>query len=128
MKVIIAGSRTITDIDYIYECINEFRLDNDITEIVSGGAKGPDIIGEVYAIENDIPIASFIPDWDMYGKRAGIIRNEEMGRYADALIAIWDGKSAGTKHMFTYMKKLQKLYKVYQKFTLPDATLFDENI
>lgn len=31
-----------------------------------------------------------------------------MAGYADALIAIWDGKSRGTAHMIETMKKLGK--------------------
>ena len=41
----------------------------------------------------------FIPQWDKYGKKAGYLRNVEMAENANALIAFWDGKSKGTKHM-----------------------------
>ena len=41
----------------------------------------------------------------MYGKRAGVRRNEEMADMADALIAIWDGSSPGTKHMIEVARR-----------------------
>ena len=47
----------------------------------------------------------FPADWDKYGKAAGYKRNGEMARNADALIAFWDGKSRGTKHMIDLAKK-----------------------
>ena len=123
MKTIIAGSRIITDYNTVEKAIEESGI--KITEIVGGGAKGVDTLGEKYAIENNIPFTLFKAEWNkiddnsvvkknkygFYNAKAGIERNEKMGDYADALIAIWDGKSKGTKHMIDYMKKLGK--KVY---------------
>lgn len=85
----------------------------EITEIVSGGARGPDKHGELIAKVNNIPLRVFPADWDTHGKAAGHIRNSEMGVYADALIAVWDGKSKGTAHMVRYMEALGKPVHVY---------------
>lgn len=98
MKVIIAGGRDITDLGLVAEAIynSEFR----ITEVVSGGARGVDAIGEMYSrsvLQKEPTI--FPADWDKFGKAAGHVRNAEMAEYADALIAVWDGKSPGTKNM-----------------------------
>lgn len=103
MKIIIAGSRIITDYETIKDIILESKF--DVTEVVSGSAEGPDKLGEQYAREFNIPIFQFIPEWKKYGKKAGMLRNIQMGDYADALIAIWDGKSIGTKHMINYATK-----------------------
>lgn len=56
-------------------------------------------MGEFWALHHDIPVKKFPADWGGLGKRAGYLRNEQMADYADALIAVWDGKSKGTKHM-----------------------------
>ncbi|MOA29428.1 hypothetical protein D3C78_1504400 [compost metagenome] len=56
-------------------------------------------------------VKRFIPDWDGLGKKAGHVRNREMGDYADALVALWDGTSKGTAGMVEYAKK--KGLKVY---------------
>lgn len=93
MKVLIAGSRTIHDKQYVFACINSLNL--DITEIVSGGAPGVDALGEEYARANNIPIRQFFPDWIKHGKKAGVLRNKEMVKYADFVIVIWDGCSKG---------------------------------
>lgn len=102
MKVIIAGSRSITEPHLMLEAIykSEFR----ITEVVSGMAVGVDRLGVWWANHKKIPVKKFYPDWKYLGKSAGIIRNQEMALYADALIAVWDGKSRGTRHMIKYMR------------------------
>jgi glycerophosphoryl diester phosphodiesterase len=66
---------------------------------VSGKARGADSLGETWGNEKNVPIKSFPANWDLYGKRAGYLRNTEMADYADGLIAFWDGESKGTKHM-----------------------------
>jgi hypothetical protein len=107
MKTIIAGSRSIVKYDIVKEYI--VKANFNITEVVCGMAKGVDLLGKEYAEENDIPIKEFPANWDLYGKRAGHLRNTEMAKYADALIAIWDGKSPGTKNMIdeAYKYKLK---------------------
>lgn len=71
-----------------------------ITEVVCGKAPGVDTLGEVWGISNNIHVESFPAKWRVYGKkRAGKVRNLEMAAYADALIAVWDGSSPGTRHM-----------------------------
>jgi hypothetical protein len=109
MKVIIAGSRGITDEQTIFNAIKNSGF--EITEVVSGGAIGVDKFGEKYANRYDIPLKVFLPDWEKKKSAAGIIRNAEMARYADALIAVWDGESKGTKNMIEVAER--KGLKVY---------------
>lgn len=97
MKTIIAGSRTIINGGIVTKAIGDSGF--EITEVVSGHALGVDRAGEGYALLHGLKVTLFIPDWERYGKSAGMIRNAEMANYADALIAIWDGKSRGTKNM-----------------------------
>ena len=108
MKVIVAGSREFQDYLFLKEQLDQYRKDNEITEIVSGMARGADKLAILYAMDNNIPVAKFPADWDTYGKRAGPIRNEQMAKYADALVAFWDGASRGTKNMIDQMTKQQK--------------------
>ena len=119
MKVIIAGSRNITDFNTVKRAIEASEY--NITEIVSGAAIGVDQLGEEYAIQNNIDIKIFTAkvytllnmEWSVYGKSAGYKRNEQMAEYADALIAIWDGVSKGTKHMIDIMRVRNKANFVY---------------
>jgi len=104
MKVIIAGSRSITSFDAVLNAIQWAQM--DITEVVSGGAKGVDALGERWAKLNEVPIKRFLPDWKQFGKSAGPRRNEQMAQYADGLIAVWDGKSRGTEHMIETARRV----------------------
>lgn len=98
MRFIIAGSRHIDDYESISYYCNKYII-LDVTEVVSGTARGVDALGERWAQENNIPVKRFPAKWDEYGKQAGMIRNAQMAGYADGLIAFWDGKSRGTRHM-----------------------------
>ena len=114
-KVIIAGGRDfdhwkkdsgnfankyLLKIDKILSNIPE----NEI-EMVTGCAKGADQIPYYFKTWHGYPLKEFPANWSKYGKSAGYIRNKEMAEYADALIAFWDGKSKGTKHMIGLAKK-----------------------
>ena len=91
--------------------LNQLPLGHEeITEIVSGGAMGVDKEGEVFANQHKIPIKMFLPDWNIYGKKAGIIRNEQMADYCDIGVAIWDESSKGTKHMISALDMRNKSY------------------
>lgn len=111
MKTIIAGGR-----DFCYPYMLEDDLQEipwEITEIVSGGARGADAIGEQYGFDCEIPVKVFPADWDKHGKAAGHIRNAEMAVYSDALVAFWDGKSRGTKNMIETAAKKGLYVKVF---------------
>lgn len=97
MRTIIAGSRSINNIETVCAAVAASNI--PITQVVSGNARGVDKMGEHYAAHYNIPVAIFPADWNTYGKSAGYRRNLEMAENADALIAIWDGVSRGTKHM-----------------------------
>ena len=97
MKVIIAGGRDIHDYQLVLDAIEESRL--EITTVVSGGAKGVDALGEHYAEQMNLPLHVYPADWKSHGRAAGPIRNSKMASNADALIAVWDGKSKGTRNM-----------------------------
>lgn len=112
MRTIIAGSRVFTDYKYLCNVMKSINI-GWITVIISGGAKGIDSLGIRYAKENRLPCEIFLPEWDKFGKRAGIIRNCKMGDAADALIAIWDGKSRGTKHMIDYAMNSKRIKKIF---------------
>ena len=120
MKVIIAGSRTITQKNIVFASffwgLAKFveegcKLPLGEIEIVSGNAEGVDKIGEEMALLFKLRLTVFPANWKVYGKKAGYLRNVEMGDYADVLIAVWDGKSKGTKMMIDIAKK--KGLKVY---------------
>ena len=98
-KVIIAGCRDFTDYALLRSFADQTLTGAEDVEIVSGGARGADALGERYARERGRSLKVFPADWKKWGAAAGPIRNAEMAAYADALIAFWDGRSSGTRDM-----------------------------
>jgi hypothetical protein len=115
MKTIIAGSREITSYDIVKEAILYSGI--IITEVICGDARGVDKLGEQFANEIGIKVVHFVPEWDKYGKSAGMIRNKKMAEYGEALIAVWDGKSKGTKQMIEEARYRELC--VYVHFVVP---------
>ena len=99
MKVAIIGSRNLGVIGL------ENFLPENVTEIVSGGAKGIDTCAREYANANGIKLTEFLPNYKRYGRGAPMKRNLEIIAYADFVLAFWDGKSRGTKYVIDNCKK-----------------------
>ena len=102
MKIGIVGSRNST-IDNI-----SIYIPNQCTEIVSGGALGIDRCARIYAQKNKIKLTEFLPQYDLYGKIAPIIRNKQIIEYSDEILAFWDGKSKGTFFVINHCNKVGK--------------------
>lgn len=121
MKLIIAGSRSIPEHDYM---LLEAALEaspfsfQEIEEVVSGMALGADMLGYNWALQQGLEEPKKMPaDWDditvpgavvkyhksgpkkgrPYNVLAGHMRNQKMVDYADAALFLWDGQSTGTK-------------------------------
>lgn len=110
MRTIICGSRDIKNRRLVDYCIS--TLEYEITTVISGMAKGPDLLGRDWAIDNNIPVEEYPADWSL-GKSTGYIRNAQMVECCDAVLAIWDGKSNGTKHTIDLSKKKGKNVTVF---------------
>lgn len=96
-RLIIAGSRSIIDYPTVKDAVD--RTPFKPTLVLCGGASGVDALGARWAFENRVPLKYYRADWKLHGRGAGPIRNTQMAENADALVAIWDGKSPGTRHM-----------------------------
>jgi uncharacterized protein YozE (UPF0346 family) len=126
-KVIIAGTREFDDYEKFKKFVTSIFDDNIFPEhdekiqIISRNANGVDKLGERYAKEYGYDLLLYPANWDKYGKKAGPIRNTEMVKIADCLIAVWDGQSKGTKDIINkakannlniYMIKYKKILKI----------------
>ena len=98
MKVAVVGSRDIK-----LDNLGDY-LPDDLTEIVSGGAKGVDTTAREYATEHGIKLTEFLPEYNRYKRGAPLKRNIQIAEYADKVLAFWDGKSRGTKFVIDYCK------------------------
>ena len=116
-RVIIAGSRDFADYEHLSQTMDRLLSNVMKTEdivIICGKARGADTLGDRYAKEHGLEVQYFPAEWKKHGKSAGYIRNTEMAKNADALVAFWDKKSRGTKHMIetakTYGLKIRVKY------------------
>lgn len=119
VRVLVAGGRDFQDFRRLSRILDKYleqpreRL-LDIT-IISGGAKGADKLGELYAKENGLNYEIYEADWDRYGKSAGYIRNEQMARALPTrAFLFWDGLSSGTEHMLNLTRKYKIKTKVIE--------------
>lgn len=97
IKLIVCGGRDYSLSEFDYGILTGIHLAAGISEIVSGGCAGADQGGERWAAEHQVKIKYFIPLWAERGKVAGPLRNGEMAKYGDAVIAFKGGR--GTANM-----------------------------
>ena len=109
MKLAIIGSRNL-----VVKNLEDYIPEN-VTEIVSGGARGIDSCAREYAERVGIKLTEFLPDYSKYERAAPLKRNEQIAEYADEVLAFWDKKSRGTKYTINCFKKLNKNVKVFAK-------------
>ena len=102
MKLAVIGSRGLTVRDL------ENYLPKEVTEIVSGGAKGIDACARAYAKAHGIKLTEFLPEYEKYGRSAPLKRNIQIIDYADEVLAFWDGSSKGTNFVIQTCRKKQK--------------------
>lgn len=112
--LLVSGSRTIKDMIYVWNILQDIHLNVFIFDtIVEGGAKGVDEDAGLFARKHKFNHFTIFPKWNMYGKGAGKLRTNDMVEICNKGIAIWDGKSKGTEHAITELKKAGKLLKIF---------------
>lgn len=90
MRVAVVGSRDLHVDDLgVY-------LPEDVTEIVSGGAKGIDTDARIYALQHGIKLTEILPEYEKYGRNAPLLRNVSIIENADLVLVFWNGISHGT--------------------------------
>lgn len=104
MRLIIAGSRNATEAD-VSAALSKCRWLGFVTAVVSGTARGADRFGESWAKHHSLEVIRFPADWKKHGRRAGPVRNKLMAENAEALVAVWDGESPGTKSMIELARR-----------------------
>lgn len=112
MKVAVVGSRSCTDYKLVESTLLDFGLEN-IDLIISGGARGVDTFAEKFAKKYGIKTLIFPADWNL-GRQAGYIRNCDIVKACDVVIALWDGVSSGTTHSFKLAKEYNKQLKIVE--------------
>lgn len=115
MKTAIIGSRKIDNVNL------ENYVPEETDEIISGGAVGVDTLAREYAKRHGLRLTEFLPEYERYGRAAPLVRNGEIIKAADIVLAFWDGKSAGTKHVIEECRKLGVKVKIFIRYEGGDA-------
>lgn len=136
-KLIIAGSRDIYDYDLVRSLVMKsgfWKAHKKELEILCGMAVhwkwkdnptvgGVDRNGYEFGKKNGLVVHERPADWKAHGKAAGGIRNLQMANEGDGLLAVWDGKSSGTKDMIdiSRAKGLEvKAYEVHRMWAIEE--------
>lgn len=107
MRVAVIGSRGL----YV-EDLGSY-LPEGTTEIVSGGARGVDASAREYALRHGLKLTEFLPEYSRYGRGAPLRRNIAIIESADLVLAFWDGRSKGTKHVIDNCKERNIPVQIY---------------
>ncbi len=93
MKLLITGSRKCTESDYakFESFLSNLIIEKDleITEMIHGGAKGADQFADRWAKARLVPVSVYRPNYDMYGNRAPLVRNDVMVELCDICVAVF---------------------------------------
>lgn len=124
-KLLVAGSRSITDYDFIaarldYLTVFITEAEDVEIEVIEGEAPGVDRLARRWAEERGHRVRAFPADWDGLGKKAGMVRNAQMVEYGPhGAILFWDGLSIGTQNTLNRLRDAQIEYRVVR----PDNSL-----
>lgn len=112
-KLAVVGSRDFPHLWMVTTYLSDYVREHGDIEIVSGGAKGVDQQAEHFGWNHTItPPTIFLPDWELLGKRAGFVRNQQIVDYATAVVAFHYGDSRGTAHTIKLAREAGKLREV----------------
>lgn len=100
-RVLVTGSRTWTDVDTLNEQLNlAWTVHRGRMVLMHGDCpQGADALADTWAEVNGVPVERHPADWNLHGKKAGIIRNEDMvATRPDIVLSFNRGNSPGTAH------------------------------
>lgn len=109
-RIIIVGSRRRnehSDFIQVTHQLGQVYKNGDI--LVSGGCpKGGDRFAEELSAELNIPIIIFPADWKRFGRGAGFIRNTDIAKNGDMLIAcVAPDRKGGTEDTIKKFRKFK---------------------
>ena len=97
---IICGSRGWTDRKTIRREL-ETLVAVGYRTIIEGEARGADTLAREEALKLKMQVIAMPAKWNLYGKKAGIVRNEEMLKKKPDLVLAFSLGTPGTAHMMT---------------------------
>jgi predicted Rossmann-fold nucleotide-binding protein len=108
--IAIVGSRDFPNLELVKRFVEDL---DDGTVIVTGGARGVDQAAEEAALPLGFTVQVIRADWSRYGRGAGMIRNTQIVKVSDEVVAFWDGESHGTEDTINKFRKAGKAVAIY---------------
>lgn len=108
-RVCVSGSRNYRHLENIDLFLRSLPSS---TVLVHGGAPGVDEYTNQAGRRRGLTVEVVLPRWEKFGRAAGPIRNREMVRSCDYLVAFWDGTSRGTASAIKAAKEFAVDYEV----------------
>ena len=110
MIIAVSGSRSLSPNPRLWDAI----IPAGTSQIIHGGARGVDTSIDRWARAHGLPVLIIQPDYQKYGRRAPLQRNDEIIAAADCLIAVWDGHSRGTAYTIRAARRRGIAVKAYR--------------
>lgn len=124
MKILFTGHRNKLANSKALDHLREKHL-ADIW--MHGGAVGFDNQIAKYAEKYGLKTEVHLPEYEKYGKRAPLVRNDEMLALCDLVVALYDGRDrGGTFYTITQARKLKKRVIIIVPYSRADAFLESE--
>lgn len=110
LKIAIVGSRKYENYDKFKILLSRVFQQDHIGEwqLISGGARGVDSMADKFyksCVTTSLPPIIIMPDYEKYHqcpKIAPLMRNREIARECNLMIAFWDGLSGGTANAIAW--------------------------
>lgn len=77
-KILVCGGRDYTNAPRVDEVLAALHSEEALSCIVHGGARGADRLAELWARVHNIPTKEYRAEWEVFGRRAGHVRNCDM--------------------------------------------------
>lgn len=106
MTVLVCGGRDYDDSKMVGHVLDSLNTNTTpITRLVHGDARGADTLCALWAASRRVSMKGYPAQWNVYGKRAGMIRNGEMleNETIDLVVAFPGGR--GTADMVRRAKR-----------------------
>lgn len=115
MRTLVYKSREFNNYEILEEILDRYEGKYAITEIIEGEARGDNTLLRIYGEHRGIPVRSFSADWNLYGKRAGDIRNAALlaEEKPEWVIVLRRPESLATENMIKQARKAGVPVNVY---------------
>lgn len=101
---IVCGGRDFNDFSLLSGVLDQAREQLNLGTIIQGEARGADLLAKRWAEKNKLEVISVPAKWEIYGKKAGYLRNVEMADLNPQYVIAFPG-GRGTQMMIDIARK-----------------------